>query len=35
MLTKLKTMSLTGLDGTIIELQTDISNGIVAFDIIG
>lgn len=35
MLTKLKTMSLTGLDGTIIEIQTDISNGIVAFDIIG
>ena len=35
MLTKLKTMSLTGLDGPIIEIQTDISNGIVAFDIIG
>ncbi len=35
MLTKLKTVSLTGLDGTIIEIQTDISNGIVAFDIIG
>ena len=35
MLTKVKTVSLTGLDGTVIEIQTDISNGIVAFDIIG
>ena len=35
MFTKINTVSLTGLDGSIIEIQTDISNGIVAFDIIG
>lgn len=35
MFTKLNTVSLTGLDGAIIEIQTDISNGMVAFDIIG
>ena len=35
MFTKIKTVSLLGLDGAIIEIQTDISNGIVAFDIIG
>lgn len=35
MLTKIKTVSLAGLDGYIVEVQTDISNGLVAFDIIG
>ncbi len=35
MFTKIKTVTLMGLDGTIVEVQTDISNGIVAFDIIG
>lgn len=35
MFTSINTVSLTGLDGTIIEVQTDISNGMVAFDIIG
>ena len=35
MFTKINTVALTGLDGDIIEIQTDISNGIVAFDIIG
>lgn len=35
MFTKINTVALTGLDGTIIEIQTDISNGMVAFDIIG
>lgn len=35
MFTKLNSISLTGLDGTVIEIQTDISNGLVAFDVIG
>lgn len=35
MLTKLNSISLTGLDGDVIEIQTDISNGLVAFDVIG
>lgn len=35
MFTKLNTVSLMGLDGFIVEVQTDISNGLVAFDIIG
>lgn len=35
MFTKINTVSLTGLDGSIIEVQTDVSNGLVAFDIIG
>lgn len=35
MLTKINTVSLMGLDGFIVEVQTDISNGLVAFDIIG
>ena len=35
MFTKIHTVSLTGLDGELIEIQTDISNGMVAFDIIG
>lgn len=35
MFTKLNSIALTGLDGTVIEVQTDISNGLVAFDVIG
>ncbi len=35
MFVTINTVSLTGLDGTIIEVQTDISNGVIAFDIIG
>ncbi len=35
MFTKIYTVALSGLDGFIVEVQTDISNGIVAFDIIG
>lgn len=35
MFTKVNTVSLNGLDGVIVEVQTDISTGIVGFDIIG
>ena len=35
MLSKLKTIALNGLDGSIIEIQTDISNGIPEFEIVG
>lgn len=35
MLSKIKTMSLLGLDGYLVEIQTDISNGIPEFDIVG
>ncbi len=35
MFTKINTVSLTGLDGFMVEVQTDISNGMIAFDIIG
>lgn len=35
MFSSINTVSLTGLDGTIVEVQTDISNGMIAFDIIG
>lgn len=35
MFTKIYTVALSGLDGFIVEVQTDISNGIIAFDIIG
>lgn len=35
MFSSLNTVSLTGLDGNIVEVQTDISNGVIAFDIIG
>ena len=35
MFTKINTVSLSGIDGFIVEIQTDISNGMVAFDIIG
>ena len=35
MLSKVKSMVLTGLDGNIVEIQTDISNGIPEFEIVG
>lgn len=35
MFTRINTVSLSGLDGFIVEVQTDISNGMIAFDIIG
>ncbi|MCX7746984.1 MAG: YifB family Mg chelatase-like AAA ATPase [Clostridia bacterium] len=35
MLSKVKSCGLMGIDGYIIEVETDISNGIPAFDIVG
>ncbi len=35
MLSKIKSITLNGLDGNLIEIQTDISNGIPEFDIVG
>jgi len=35
MLSKMKSCGLVGIDGYIIEVETDISNGIPAFDIVG
>ncbi len=35
MLSKIKSCGLAGIDGYIIEVETDISNGIPAFDIVG
>ena len=35
MLSKVKSMSLNGLDGYLVEIQTDISNGIPEFEIVG
>ncbi len=35
MLSKVKSMSLNGLDGCLIEIQTDITNGIPEFEIVG
>ena len=35
MLSKIKSIALNGLDGNLIEIQTDISNGIPEFDIVG
>ena len=35
MLSKIKAITLNGLDGNLIEVQTDISNGIPEFDIVG
>lgn len=35
MLSKVKSMSLEGLNGYLIEIQTDISGGIPSFDIVG
>ena len=33
MLSKVKSITLNGLDGNLVEIQTDISNGIPEFDI--
>jgi len=35
MFSRVSTCGLTGLDGHLIEVETDISNGIPAFDIVG
>jgi len=35
MLSKIKSIALNGLDGHLVEIQTDISNGIPEFDIVG
>ena len=35
MLSKVKSMSLNGLDGYLVEIQTDISNGLPEFEIVG
>ena len=35
MLSKVKSITLNGLDGNLVEIQTDISNGIPEFDIVG
>lgn len=35
MLSKIKSIALNGLDGSLIEIQTDISNGIPEFEIVG
>lgn len=35
MFSKVNTVSLMGIDGFIVEVQTDISNGLIAFDLIG
>lgn len=35
MLSKVKSIALSGLDGNLVEIQTDISNGIPEFEIVG
>ena len=35
MLSKIKSIRLNGLDGNLIEIQTDIGNGLPEFDIVG
>lgn len=35
MLSKVKSITLNGLDGNLVEIQTDISNGIPEFEIVG
>lgn len=35
MLSKIKSITLNGLDGNLIEIQTDIGNGVPEFDIVG
>ena len=35
MLSKIKSIVLNGLDGNLIEIQTDIGNGIPEFEIVG
>lgn len=34
MLSKIKSIALNGLDGNLVEIQTDINNGIPEFDIV-
>ena len=34
MLSKIKSIALNGLDGNLVEIQTDISNGIPEFEIV-
>lgn len=35
MLSKIKSIALSGLSGNLIEIQTDISNGLPEFEIVG
>src|SRR4051812_14257264 len=35
MLSKVKSCGLIGIDGYVVEVETDISNGMVVFDIVG
>ncbi|NMB96207.1 MAG: magnesium chelatase, partial [Clostridiaceae bacterium] len=35
MLSKIKSCGLNGIDGFIIDVETDISNGIPAFELVG
>lgn len=35
MVSKINSCALTGIDGCIVEVETDISNGIPSFDIVG
>lgn len=35
MLSKIKSISLIGLEGSLVEVQTDIRNGIPEFEIVG
>ena len=35
MLSKIKSIALNGLDGNLVEIQTDISNGLPEFEIVG
>ena len=35
MLSKIKSITLNGLDGNLVEIQTDISNGLPEFEIVG
>lgn len=35
MLSKIKSIALNGLDGNLIEIQTDIGSGLPDFDIVG
>ena len=34
MLSKIKSIAVNGLDGNLVEIQTDISNGIPEFEIV-
>ena len=35
MITKIKSCGLMGIDGYIVEVESDISNGMPAFDVVG